>query len=203
MEFLKLKPLKEGIENIIVVTDHFTKYSQAHPTQNQTTKTTPKVLFEIYFIQFPKRLHSDQGRNFESRTIAELCKIAGIQKRTTPYHVMGNGLAERFNSTLMSMLETLEPSQKWNWKSHIGSCVHAYNCTKHKTTGFSPFYLMFGHHPRIPVNLVSGKVEEQDTITKNNQISHTKVYNRKVRRAVLEIGDRVLLQNVGLKGTTS
>ena len=47
---------------------------------------------------------------------------------------------------------------------------------------------MFGHYPRIPVNLVSGKVEDQDTVTKYDQIGHTKVYNRKVRGAVLEIG---------------
>ena len=198
-----------------------------YPTRNQTARTTAKVLFENYFIHygFPKRLHSDQGRNFESRTIAELCKIAGIEKsRTTPFHPMGNGLAERFNSTLLSMLGTLELTQKQNWKSHIGSLVHAYNCTKHNTTGFSPYYLMFGRHPRIPVDLVLGKVEDQDTTsvdqyvaslqnqlkkafevaesaTKSNQMGHKKVYDRKIRGAVLEIGDRVLLWNVGLKGT--
>ena len=122
------------------------------------------------------------------------------------------------------MLGTLEPTQKQNWKSHIGSLVHAYNCTKHDTTGFSPYYLMFGRHPRIPVDLVLGKVEDQDTTsvdqyvaslqnqlkkafevaesaTKSNQMGHKKVYDRKIRGAVLEIGDRVLLRNVGLKGT--
>ena len=137
---------------------------------------------------------------------------------------MGNGLAERFNSTLLSMLGTLEPTQKQNWKSHIGSLVHAYNCTKHDTTGFSPYYLMFGRHPGISVDLVLGKVEGQDTTsvdqhvaslrnqlkkafevaesaTKCTEMGHNKVYDRKVLGAVLEIGDGVLLRNVGLKGT--
>ena len=121
---------------------------------------------------------------------------------------MGNGLAERFNSTLLRMLGTLEPTQKQNWKSHIGLLVHAYNCTKHDTTGFSPYYLMFGRHPRIPMDLVLGKVEDQDTTsvdqyvaslqnqlkkafevaesaTKSNQMGNKKVYDRKIRGAVL------------------
>ena len=87
MDFLKLEPSKE-VESILVVTDHFTKYSQAYPTWNETAKTTAKVLFENYFAHygFPKKLHSDQGRNFE-----KLCKIAWIEKiRTTLYHHLGN-----------------------------------------------------------------------------------------------------------------
>ena len=157
MDFLKLEPSKGGIENILVVTDHFTKYAQAYATKNQTAKTTAKVLFENFVVHygFPKWLHSDQGRNFESQTIKELCQLAGIQKsRTTPYHPMGNGITERFNSTLLNMMGTLEPVKKLDWKSHIGPLVHAYNCTKHDTTGYAPYFLMFGRHPRIPVDLV-------------------------------------------------
>ena len=68
-------------------------------------------------------------------------------------------IAERFNSTLINMLGTLEANKKVDWKSHIGSMVHAYNCTKHDTTGFSPYFLMFGCHPRIVVDLVLGRHE--------------------------------------------
>ena len=66
---------------------------------------------------------------------------------------MGNGQAERFNSTLLSMLATLEPDKKADWKSHVPALVHAYNCTQHDTTGFSPYFLMFGRDPRIPLDL--------------------------------------------------
>ena len=159
MDFLKLEP-SGGIENILVITDHFTKYAQAFPAQNQTAKTTAKLLFENFFVHFgfPARIHSDQGRNFESSLIKQLCRLTGIQKsRTTPYHPMSNGQAERFNSTLLNMLGTLNPPQKLDWKSHVSSLVHAYNCTCHDTTGYSPYFLMLGRNPLIAVDLVLGR----------------------------------------------
>jgi transposase InsO family protein len=75
--------------------------------------------------------------------------MTGITKsRTTSYHPQSNGMCERFNQTLLNMLGTLEPEQKKNWKAYVGPLVHAYNCTQHDSTGFSPYYLMFGRNPR-------------------------------------------------------
>ena len=77
--------------------------------KNLTAKTYAKVLFENFVVHygFPTWLHSDQGRNFESQTIKELCQLAGIQKsRTTPYHPI-NGIAEPLYSTLLNMMGTL------------------------------------------------------------------------------------------------
>ena len=115
IDFLSLERSKGGQEHILVITDHFTRYAQAFPTRNQLAKTTVSVLFDQFIVHygFPARIHSDQGRNFESAVIKELCNIAGVQKsRTTPYHPMGNGLVDRFNQTLLNMLGTLQDSQK-------------------------------------------------------------------------------------------
>ena len=103
-----------------------------------------------------------KGGIFESKLIEELCHLTGtLKSRTTPYHPMGSGLAERFNSTIVIMLGTLEPHQKVDWKSHVGAMVHAYNCTKHDTTGYSPYFLMFGRHPRIAVDVALGRHEPE------------------------------------------
>ena len=51
------------------------------------------------------------------------------------------------------MLGTLSDEEKSDWKSHLGCMTHVYNCTKHASTTYSPYYLMFGRHPRLPLML--------------------------------------------------
>ena len=226
IDHLSLEPSKGGIENILVMTDHYTRYAQAVPCKSQNARTTAKILIDTFVNHYgiPQRLLSDQGPAFESKVIAELCKLLGINKcRTTPYHAMSNGQCERLNRTLLSMLGTLENHQKADWKSHVGTLVHAYNCTKHESTGYTPFFLMFGRSPRLPVDVIISMDNEEDEqeyntyvsslkerlskayrvaqseITKN-QSQQKKRYDEKARAVVLEKGDRVLVRNVKIRG---
>ncbi len=141
-----------------MITDHYTKYAVAVPTRNQKAQTVARCLWDNFLVQygFPETLHSDQGTDFESRTIKELCKVAGISKtRTNPYHPRGNPV-ERFNRTLLQMLGTLNNKEKSRWKDYVKPLVHAYNCTKSDVTGFSPYELMFGRQPRLQIDLSFG-----------------------------------------------
>lgn len=117
LDYLTLETSKGGYQHILVITDHFTKYAVAIPTRNQTAKSTAEAFYNNFVLQYglPKRLHSDQGANFESKLIRELCDLTGIEKsRTTPYHPMGSGLTKHFNRTLLQMLRTLTIEQKQN-----------------------------------------------------------------------------------------
>lgn len=155
IDFLTLEKSKGGYQHVLVMTDHYTRFAQAIPTKNMTAKTTAEALFNnfINYYGIPTRIHSDQGANFESQIIKELCLITGMRKsRTTSYHAMGNGQCERYNRTLLNMLGTLKPEQKQNWKLHINPLVHAYNCTRNELTGVSPYFLMFGRNPRLAID---------------------------------------------------
>ena len=148
MDYLSLEPSKGNIENVLVITDHFSRYALAYPSKTQTAQATARILWDNFIghYGFPEKFISDQGRNFMSDLIKELCNIAGVKKlHTTPYHPQGNGQCERFNSTLCNMFATLSDEEKSDWKSYLGCMTHAYNCTKHASTTYSPYYLMFAN----------------------------------------------------------
>ena len=159
LDYLQIEPSKGDIENVLIVTDHFTRYAQAYPSKTQSALATAKLLWNKFIIHygFPTKLISDQGHNFESELIANLCQVAGVQKlRTSPYHPQTNGQCGWFNSTLLNMLGTLTPEQKKDLKTYVPSMVHAYNCTRHAATGYSPYYLLFGREPRLPIDVEFG-----------------------------------------------
>ena len=121
------------------------------------------------------RDHPEQA-NFESKLVAELLVLSGVGKsRMSPYHPMGNGTTERFNRTLGNMLRSLPPGAKHKWPQMIQSMTFVYNCTAHETTGFAPFYLMFGQVPRLPVDLMFRNVLHEDTVCNYNAYVKTLV----------------------------
>ena len=89
--------------------------------------------------------------------VKELCDLAEVQKlHTMPYRPQTNGSCEQFNATLINMLGTLPPHAKKSWSEWVATLTHAYNCTMSQTTGFSPFFLMFGRIPKIPIDAEFG-----------------------------------------------
>ena len=163
VDFTILEPSRTGVENVLVLTDVFSKYTLAIPTRDQRASTVAQVLVNEWFYKLgvPGRIHSDQGRNFEASLIQQLCSLYGIQKsRTTPYHPEGNGQCERFNRTLHNLLRTLPSSRKRDWVDCLPQRLFCYNTTPHQATGETPYYLMFGQEPRLPVDFLLGRVPE-------------------------------------------
>ena len=156
---------EKGNKYILVVTDYFTRWVETYPMPNQEVSTVAQTLVDEFFCRFssPTQLHSDQGRQgrqFQSSLIQNICKLLNIRKvRTTLYHPAGDGLVERFNRTLLHMLSTTVQDHN-TWENRICPVCMAYNSSTQTTTGFSPFYLMFGRQPRLPIDLTYGSMPQ-------------------------------------------
>ena len=119
MDFLSIEPSKGNIEMYLSLLIILLDMLKPTLVKTQTAQATAKLLWEnfIRHYGFPEKFLSDQGRNFESELISELCKLAKVEKvHTTPYHPMTNGQCERFNSTLCNMLGTLPEKEKADWE---------------------------------------------------------------------------------------
>ena len=166
MDFLTIGSKTTSVKdiNVLVITDRFTCYAQGYVTPNQTARVVAEQLYNGFFVHYgwPEWIHSDQGSSFESLVIKELCDLAQVQKsRTTPYHPEGNAQVEKFNHTLLCMIGTLEIEQKEKWQDWVATLTHAYNCTRCESTGFSPYFLMFGRVPRLPIDIDYGVTQPQ------------------------------------------
>ena len=106
----------------------------------------------------------DQAPEFSGKIIAALWDLLGVAKiRTSPYHPQSNGVVERAHQTLRRMIGKLDPEKRRKWKSHLGSVLIAYNATRSLVMGYSPYFLMFGHRPRLPINLLFPTAVQQGT----------------------------------------
>ena len=116
-------PLTEkGNKYIVVISDYFTKWAEALPMPNMGACTVAKILVEEVLCRFgiPQTIHSDQGRQFESNLFQEMCKLLGIEKtRRTPYHPQSDGMIERFNRTLATMLTAYVSTSQRDWDDQL------------------------------------------------------------------------------------
>ena len=137
-------------------------------------------------------------------------------------------MSERMNRTLLNMIKTLGDKEKTNWPKHLSKLAFAHNVTVNKTTGFSPYYLMFGRTPRLPIDEIFGidpsenevkmrkswekYVEDwEKSLNQAFEIArkhaaassqrNKQLYDKRVRGSEINIGDRVLYRNREKGGT--
>ena len=140
IDFLKVDPSRDGKENILVLTDAFTKFSQAFITNNQKALTITMIVVGKWFYVYgiPARIHSNKGQSFENAIISKLYSMYDIkQSMTMPNNSHGNSICEWINHTLLGLLQSLPKEQKSCWPLHVPSLVFAYNAMPHSVNRLS------------------------------------------------------------------
>ncbi|UYV68139.1 hypothetical protein LAZ67_5003162, partial [Cordylochernes scorpioides] len=135
---------------IIVLTDYYTRYAETKAVSEATVKEVSTFLIEQIFLRHgaPRFLISDRGSQFTSNLMKEVMKMCKVKHCfTTSYHPQTNGLTERLNRTLINMISMYVNTDQKNWDEILPFVTHAYNTTIQETTGYSPFFLLFGRKP--------------------------------------------------------
>ena len=144
---------------ILVVTCAFSKWVETFAIPNQEASTIASVLVDQLFSRYgcPSVIHTDQGRNFEANLMKDIFNHLGIKKtRTSGYHPQGNGLVERFNKTVCSMLSMFVADDQRDWDLFLPKVTFAYNTSVHESTKEMPFTLFMGRMPRLPADVACG-----------------------------------------------
>ena len=147
-----------GNRYILVVGDYYSKWVEAYPIPDQEAVTCANKLTHEWICRqgCPTILHSDQGRNFESKVMAEVCSLLGIDKtRTTPLNPKSDGFIERFNRTMLNMVSVLLDPQhhQQDWEEVLPYAMMAYRSSIQESTGETPFLMMYGEEMMLPVDL--------------------------------------------------
>ena len=199
--------------------DYFTKWAEAYALQDQQAETVARMLVTQFICRYgvPSQIHSDQGTDFESKLFRTLCQLLEIDKtRTTAYHPQSDGLVERFNRTLETMLSMYCKKDQSDWDQHFLCILMAYRASQQETTGATPNSLVFGREINLPLAILAGplpdakvqqpqpyamevksKLEEAFEVARQHadgeQKRHKKLYNTRMHGSPYEPGDSVWL----------
>ena len=221
LDFVGPLPLTDSKNRFILVcVDYATKYPVAVALKNQEAETVAEALMGIFAdMGFPKEILTDQGSNFMSELMKELCRLLKVSKLvSSPYHPQTNGLVEKFNGTLKKMLKAYAVKEPSKWDKHLPYVLFAYREVPNETTGFSPFEMLFARQVRGPLSIMKDHWEEPENCQssvlsyiletrerlkectelarereKVGKVKQKVYYDRRARQRQFEVGDKVLV----------
>lgn len=206
---------------MIVFVDYLTKWPEVFAVADQSAATITKLLVENVVSRHgvPSEILSDRGRAFLSGLMKEVEVLLGYHKvNTSAYHPQTDGLVERFNRTLVGMLAKTAERNGKDWDQHLPFVLFAYRASKQESTQESPFFLLYGRDPRLPVEAILSPPEARKLTSLKQygselaewmslawelarksiakaQCKQKAYYDQGSRSPDFEVGDRVFLFN--------
>ena len=153
LDMMDLLVTEQGNKHVIVFQDYFSKRPMVFPVPDQKTSRIAELLTKeiIPFFGVPEAILTDRGTNLLSHLMLDICSSLGITKlNTTAYHPECDGMVERFNRTLKSMLRQFADKFGTQWDKYLSGLLWAYRNTPHESTGEKPSFLLFGIDCRSP-----------------------------------------------------
>ena len=157
-----LGPLPEtarGNKYVLVVIDYFTKWTEAFALPNHTAITIANCLAEGWFAIHgpPQALVSDGAPEFVGSILDSLASVYDYDRRKTlPYRPQSNGLVERMNRTIVQQLTCFCAEAPERWDTILPFVMSAYRSGVQKSTGYSPYFMVYGEEMPTPVDLKYG-----------------------------------------------
>ncbi|GBN48694.1 Retrovirus-related Pol polyprotein from transposon 17.6 [Araneus ventricosus] len=147
---------KNGNKWIIVISDYFTRYTEAYALPDIQSHNVAKVLIDFISRHgVMQTLHSDRGSKFLSNAMQEVYTKLGISKQQTlAYNPRGNGMLERLNKTIIDTLSHLVSVQQVDWCEHLPFALMAYRNARHRILDENPSFLVYGRDPVMPCHLI-------------------------------------------------
>ncbi|XP_076465998.1 uncharacterized protein LOC143297484 [Babylonia areolata] len=220
--FHQAPPASEsGCRYILTMVDYATRYPEAVPLKDITSESVAEALFNMWTrTGIPSEVLTDRGTQFTSQVMQEVYRLLSVRGlTTTPYHAQCNGLVERFNATLKTILRRLLHERPRAWDRWIPALLFAYREVPQESTGYSPFELLYGRTVRGPMQILRehwlhpersevqtaaeyvvdlrNKIAESCTLAQQNLEKAARRYKRhfdaKAKRREFAEGSRVLL----------
>jgi transposase InsO family protein len=218
MDFVTgLPPTAAGFDAICVMVDRCTKMVRIAPCVNLPTASESADIMLMHVVRhhgMPTDVISDRGSQFVSQFWQALCKLVGMESKTsTAYHPQTDGQTERANRVVIDTLRSYCDEVQGAWDTHVPLVEFAMNNAVNASTGMSPFYALYGLHPRVPSmlmvdNTVPGARQYAETLDRRMQRAKRCVqaaqermkatYDKNHKPAAFKVSDMVLLSTKNL-----
>ncbi len=200
VDVMDLPKTERGNQHVVVFQDFLTKWPMVFPVPDQKAIRLAQLLAEEVVPTFgvPEALLSDQGTNLLSHLMVDVCELLGVNKlNTTAYHPQCDGMVERFNRTLKTMLRKHAAKFGHQWDTYLPGVLWAYRNTPHESTGENPSFLLYGvecrspteaallpPHPLVPTDVVEYQQELMLSLSSARQLGVDSIHKAQHRYKV-------------------
>ena len=153
-----------GYNQVLVMIDHFTKYAEAVPCITASAEETCDHLINAWIAKHgcPMTFQWDNGTAFVGQSTKDLMRRSQVaQAHSTTYHPQTNGLVERQNWTLVSIMRLYCSRYMTDWDRYLPQVMGAINSTQHSTTGVSPHMILTGLEKSLPLTFFYPEYERK------------------------------------------